>query len=285
MSKKVEVEVEEVVSKILDLSWDNLEVAEEQTETKPSPMDSLVIDWIPDLIEEVIVNWHRPRIERWYIMPGLGPLAEQMHQEIRQEIERRSLRQSQDIILRNLTAAYGLTPADLEVMTAEGYISGFDPGTSDFTRMLEVARDAEVINTNRGDARTAVQALVDSVTGSFDTFFKACSTLFEIRVLCVWDEFVWKMKRKMKREIEREIHLTDHPLGYAWRSSVKAEFNDLRARGQRAAIERSFPSGTLNLGTLTDEEVEMFRTQWVNTFCAQSVAFCTPSRFGLTGRQ
>ena len=41
------------------IKWEDLEVAEEQVEK-----DSLVIDWIPGLIEDVIINWHRPQVER-----------------------------------------------------------------------------------------------------------------------------------------------------------------------------------------------------------------------------
>ena len=37
----------------------------------PDPEEAeVVIDWIPDPIEEVICNWHNPRVERWYIFSG-----------------------------------------------------------------------------------------------------------------------------------------------------------------------------------------------------------------------
>ena len=58
--------------------WEDLEIAEEQ--------DHLVIDWVPSLIEDIIANWHRPQVERWYIMPGLGDEVAQVHQALCGEI-------------------------------------------------------------------------------------------------------------------------------------------------------------------------------------------------------
>ncbi len=53
---------------IYKIRWQDLEIL-------PSPMPEpeeaeVVIDWIPELIEEIICNWHHPRIERWYIFSG-----------------------------------------------------------------------------------------------------------------------------------------------------------------------------------------------------------------------
>ena len=47
------------------IRWQDLGVLPPPT---PEPEEAeVVIDWIPNLIEEIICNWHYPRVERWYI--------------------------------------------------------------------------------------------------------------------------------------------------------------------------------------------------------------------------
>lgn len=362
MTDKFEVEVKEIVSKIQDLTWDNLEVAEESKEEEPR-MEGVFQDgdspvrapYVPD--PQVDVN----------VFSGLGPIAELMHQGIRAEMRYRdhshsdnhfripepdpeireeqeeseitidwredTMRYYRDLICRGL----GITSEDL---AADERLTAYYQSVADVAiqerlqlpteRILEIARDARtanvaldserlgaecmdayreglIQNTTLSDfrgLRAAIRDLVDSVMASFGTFFKACALLFDVRVLCVWDEFVWKMKRRMRQEIRHEmetweIHLTNSYLQDLSRRPThpmtEVEFNGLRARGQAAvlnqyppSLQQKCPPGVLDLGTATEKEIALFRADWSLQYAElgrAAFAFCTPSRSRLTGRQ
>ena len=271
------------------ISWDDLEVAEEQ---EPRRFEGLgeeaavihqrlcgkieyraigLVSCEPELelprIEPETVDW-RESTQLYYrdlICRGLSITPEQL------EADERLTAYYQGVV--NM-AMQGREARMVGAGSMEAYIAGLDQDTTldDFRNL-----------------RTAIRDLTSSVLASFDTFFKACSLLFEVRFLCVWDEFLWKMERKRMMK----------------RHTTEVEFNDFVARwnardlhgGQAAAIRncncapelesQELLAGALDLGHLTTEEVQQLRTQWrAQWFTGEygSIAYCTPSRTRLTGR-